>query len=52
MKAEEGWIAEMLYELLQGQGHALSGDLQIKDAYTYTYMRSRHESMTWMQPHR
>lgn len=32
MKEKCGVMAEMFYELLQGRGHALSGNLQIKDA--------------------
>jgi len=47
MKVEWGVMVEMLYNLLQGQGHALLEDLQIKDAYTYTYLRTRHEFTTW-----
>ena len=50
MKAEQGVMAEMLYELLQGREETLSGDLQIKDAYTYTYLISKHESMVWKEP--
>ena len=50
MKAEQGVMAEVLYELLKGRGNTMLGDSQIKDAYTYTYMRLRHESMAWTQP--
>jgi len=52
MKAEQGVMAEMLYEILQGKGQSLPGDLQIKDASTYTYMSPRHESMVWTHPSR
>lgn len=38
MKAEQGVMAEMLYDIFQRQGQTLSGDLRIMDAYTYTYM--------------
>ena len=51
MKAKSGVMAEMLYELLQGRGQTMSGDLQIKDAYTYTYLISKHESTVWTQPY-
>ena len=47
MKAERGVMAKMLYEILQGRKQTLLGDLQIKDAYTYTYLISKYESTIW-----
>lgn len=52
MKAEQGVMVKMLYDLFQGQEQKMSGDLQIKDAYTYTYLISKHESTVWTQPSR
>ena len=50
MKVEQGVMVEMLYELVQGLEQTSLGDLQIKDAYTYTYLIplsyiSKHESI-------
>ena len=50
MKAEQGVMVEMLYELLQGREQTLFEDLQIKDAYAYTYLITKHESTVWTQP--
>lgn len=50
MKEERKVMADMLYKILQGQAQTLLGDLQMKDAYTYTYLISKHESTVWAQP--